>query len=286
MVDLVAIDSRNEKLEEESSLRISYFVNEWAKVSSPIYGKDEKTSQDHTTGMVTLKTKPKGFFIFFDEVWIQAQRDSKVAIRDPLGILASIFEAFSMSILTGWIFFNLGEDDAGIQSRQGALYTAAVMQGYLVLQYETYRLTSDIQIFDREKEAGVVGVSSFLIGRRLSRLLLEDLLVPTIFSVIFYHMVGFRIQSEQFLVFSGIILLEHYLAVCFAMLSVALSRNFAGASLIGNLSYTIQTLACGYFVNPKTIPVYVSWTKWASYLVSLFLFLVPVSTLISIVLRL
>ncbi|EHL02103.1 putative Uncharacterized ABC transporter ATP-binding protein/permease [Glarea lozoyensis 74030] len=43
------------------------------------------------------------------------------------------------------------------------------------------------------------------------------------------------------------------------------SRNFAGASLIANLGYTVQSMACGFFVQANEIPVYVRWTKWTAY---------------------
>ena len=99
---------------------------------------------------------------------------------------------------------------------------------------------------------------------------LEDIPIPVIFSIIFYHMVGFRLEFAQFGIFTAVMLLEHYLAVCFAMLCVAISRTFAGASLFGNVIFSIQILNCGYFINPTTIPVYIKWTKWLSYLVSTF----------------
>ena len=47
---------------------------------------------------------------------------------------------------------------AGIRSREGALYTACGLQGYLILIFETYRLSVDIELFDRENREGVVSV--------------------------------------------------------------------------------------------------------------------------------
>lgn len=153
----------------------------------------------------------------------------------------------------------------GIRSREGALYTASALQGYLVLIFECWRLTTDIQIFDRERNEGVVTVGAFLISRRVARFVLEDLPVPIIFSLIFYFMAGFDPDPAQFLVFFGITLLTHYIAVCFATLCVGISRDFAGSSLIANLAYTLQTMACGFFVNSGSIPVYTRWLKYAAY---------------------
>lgn len=131
--------------------------------------------------------------------------------------------------------------------------------------YETYRLTIDIRLFDRECNEGVVGVSAFLFSRRLARFPLEDLPVPLLFSIIFYFMVGYRLEVAQFFIFFALALLTHYIAVTFAAVSIGIARSFSGASLVGNLSFTLQSFACGYFVQSQQIPVYVRWLKWCAY---------------------
>jgi len=170
-----------------------------------------------------------------------------------------------MAVITGWIFLQLDGSLSGIRSRQGALYNASALQGYLILIYETYRLTIDIQLFDEEARQGVVSIPSFLISRRLARMFIEDIPVPLLFSLIYYFFCGFRADGGQFLTFFAIVLLNQYIAVCFAMTCIAVSRNFAGASLLANLAYTLQSMACGYFIQSNTIPIYVRWTKWTAY---------------------
>lgn len=59
--------------------------------------------------------------------------------------------------------------------------------------------------------------------------------------------------------------LGQYIAVTFAMTCVAASRNFAQASLIANMGYTIQSMACGFFIQSNSIPIYVRWLKWTAY---------------------
>lgn len=160
-----------------------------------------------------------------------------------------------MGVMCGLIFLRLGSDLAGIRSREGAMYTASALQGYLILLFETYRLTVDIEVFDRERSEGVVSAADFLISRRAARFLIGDLPVPFIYSIIFYFMAGFRSDPAQFLTFFGIVLLLHYVAVNLATVCVAVSRDFLRASLIANLSFTLQSLGGGFFVNAQNIAV-------------------------------
>lgn len=271
LIDLAAIDTRNEVLEAESRSRVRRLQEAWkhhsnsssirteGQGSSPVI-----SSNNHRLAQQKSDTQKQAVG-FTRQVSILVSRTIKVTLRDPMGLAASLFEAVSMSIITGWIFLQLGRDTAGIRSRQGALYNAASLQGYLVLLFECYRLTHDIQLFDREHRERVVSVKAFIVSRRLARLFLEDLPVPTVFTIIYYFMVGLRLDAATFFIFYLIIIISHFIAISLALVCVATSRDFGGASLIANLCYTLQSLACGYFVQSNQIPVYVRWLKWTAY---------------------
>ena len=68
---------------------------------------------------------------------VQTSRTLKTTIRDPMGIAGSLVEAISLGIIARWIFVKLDGSLAGIRSREGALYTAATLQGFLILLLET-----------------------------------------------------------------------------------------------------------------------------------------------------
>ncbi|PVH97294.1 P-loop containing nucleoside triphosphate hydrolase protein [Periconia macrospinosa] len=264
LIDVVSVDNRNEEAETVARARVDRIVAAWRDHSTNLAS--EKQIEGSTTiaknATKTFKTRHTSLF---QQVNVLTRRTFKVTTRDPMGMFGSLVEAIGMAIITGWIFLQLDGSLSGIRSRQGALYTAAALQGYLILLYETYRLTIDIQLFDEEARQGVVGIPAFLISRRLARLFIEDIPVPLIFSLIVYFMAGFRKDGDVFLTFFSVILLEQYIAVCFATMCVAISRHFAGASLVANLAYTLQSMACGYFIQANTIPVYVRWTKWTAY---------------------
>ncbi|KAL9025280.1 MAG: hypothetical protein Q9196_005865, partial [Gyalolechia fulgens] len=264
LVDLAAIDNRSPELEQESSARVEALKQAWRQAAGNRTSSlgDEKPILEPVPA---TQHPDNGHAYLGRQIRVLTRRTFKITYRDPMGMAGSYVEALSMAVITGWIFLNLDGSLAGIRSRQGALYTAASLQGYLVLIFETYRLTIDMPLFDREYAEGVVSVSSFLISRRLARVLVEDFPIPLIFSAIYYFMAGFEAHASQFFVFFAVNLLLHYIAVTLAMLSVSVSRNFAGASLIGNISFTIQTLGCGYFVQSNQIPVWVRWLKWTAY---------------------
>ncbi|KAH8725542.1 ABC transporter-like protein [Phaeosphaeriaceae sp. PMI808] len=267
LIDLVSVDNRNVEAEVIAEQRVDLIKKAWREhLNTSANEKDGLNPTNTLTTELQTPTKRQNKTSLVQQIRVLTSRTWIVTVRDPMGMFGSLLEAVTMAVVTGWIFLNVDGSLSGIRSRQGALYNAAALQGYLILLYETYRLTTDIQLFDEERRQGVVSIPAFLISRRLARLLIEDIPVPLIFSLIYYFMTGFRADGAVFLTFFSIVLLLQYIAVCFAMTCIAVSRNFAGASLVANLAYTLQSMGCGYFIQSNTIPIYVRWTKWVCYL--------------------
>ncbi|KIV96500.1 hypothetical protein, variant [Exophiala mesophila] len=262
VIDLAAVDLRSRERETTSLVRVQRLQDAWRTTSSKFISQSPQEDLDGKPLTVSAGT---GLNYYGHQIMVHTKRNLVVTCRDRLGLLASMIESLSMGIMSGWIFYQLGTDLSGIRSRQGAMYSACALQGYLILLFETYRLTIDIQIYDRERIEGVVIPISFIVSRRASRFVLEDLPVPFFYSVIFYFMAGFRADADQFFIFFAIQLLLHLTAVNLATVCVAMSRQFMIASLIANLSFTLQTMACGFFINTRSISVWLRWIKWTAY---------------------
>lgn len=268
VIDLAAVDLRSQDLEKTSLERVHRLQEAWRTAPAhPL----EPVSTGHPGSEVNASMiSGNRLSAIWQETITHTRRTFIVTCRDRLGLLASMIESLSMGIMSGWIFYQLDSDLAGIRSRQGAMYSACALQGYLILLFETYRLTIDITTYDRERIEGVVKPISFIVSRRASRFFLEDLPVPLFYSILFYFMAGFRSEANQFFTFFAIQLLLHLIAVNLATVCVALSRQFMVASLYANLSFTLQSTACGFFANTHSIAIWLRWIKWTAYTVSTF----------------
>ncbi|KAG5940743.1 hypothetical protein E4U60_000318 [Claviceps pazoutovae] len=262
IIDVAAVDNRTPELEAETMTRVNILKASWEEESTRRY---PPLTDAIASGGRGQKQPAQTHAGFLRQLHVLTDRTLKVTYRDPLGMTASILEAVIMGIVTGYIFFDLGRDQAGIRSREGGLYSVASLQGYLVLLFEIYRMTIDIPTFDRESSDNCVNPLPFVLSRRLARLPTEDLPVPFLFAVLVYFMAGFERTATKFFIFFAITLVNHYVAVTCAMTCVVAVRHFAGASLIANLAFTIQSVACGMFIQIDTIPVYVRWLRWTAY---------------------
>ncbi|KAI1260233.1 P-loop containing nucleoside triphosphate hydrolase protein [Xylariaceae sp. FL1019] len=264
VIDLAAIDNRTPQLEEETTARVRRLKASWTEHSEkPVIPRQAEKPHDRNEVSTQGKRGPHASFL--RQVSVLTSRTFKINYRDPMGIAGSLAEAITMSVITGYIFFQLPRDQSGIRSREGALYISVALQGYLYLTFEIYRISTEILTFDRENSEGCVQPLPFILSRRIARLLTEDIPVPFLYSIIFYFLAGFDRDAGKFFTFFAVLLLNHYISVTLAMACIAATRSFPNASLIANLAYTLQTFACGYFIQNNTIPPYVRWTKYISY---------------------
>ncbi|KUI72004.1 hypothetical protein VM1G_07557 [Cytospora mali] len=263
LIDLAAVDNRSPELEAESMERVGRLKLAWRDGSAKRFAATEKPTAAPEHSMTMRRGKHATSFT--RQLRVMTSRTFKTTCRDPMGMLAAIMQAILMGLCTGYIFYQLGRDQAGIRSRQGFMYTTSALEGYLFLVFEVYRLTQDIAVFDRENSEGCATALPFLISRRLARFVTEDFPVPLVFAVISYWMAGLDRDAGRFLTYFAIVLINQYIAVTCAMCCVTASRNFPGASLIANLVYTLQSMACGYFIQSDSIAVWLRWLKYLTY---------------------
>ncbi|KAK7736685.1 hypothetical protein SLS53_006893 [Cytospora paraplurivora] len=269
LIDLAAVDNRSPELEAESTARVERLKVAWRDETSKRFATREKTTAAAPPAGITVR-KSTYTTPFTRQLRVMTSRTFRTTCRDPMGMMAAIMQAVIMGLCTGYIFYQLGRDQAGIRSRQGFMYTTSSLEGYLFLVFEVYRLTQDIAVFDREHSEGCATALPFLISRRLARFVTEDFPVPLIFALISYWMAGLDRDAGRFLTYFAIVLINQYIAVTCAMCCVTASRNFPGSSLIANLVYTLQSMACGYFIQSDSIAVWLRWLKYLTYSYYLF----------------
>jgi hypothetical protein len=264
LIDIVAVDNRSEEAEEESQARVNRLLVAWSKGSEVRFAMEgkvpEKTQVSGERKRMVEQPAP-----FLRQVQVLTSRTLLTAVRDPVGLVGSWSEALLMGLACGLVFYRIPHNLAGIHSKQAAFYTLVFANSYLFTLFEVYRLTRvDIHLFDRERDENLVSSVAWVISRRIAHGILEDLIVSFLFSFTFSYLAGF--QGNIGILFA-IVLLSHYTAVSLALFCTAFLRDFAWASLIANVFCTVQTFGSGFFTQAATLPVYVRWMSYVSYLV-------------------
>lgn len=266
------VDSSTKHTEKESQERINRLVASWKATdeSRPkfIVPQDKHSVRKHFEQNVKMFAKNREDKIsILREIIVLTERTFITTYRDWRTMLALNGGSAFLGIASGWMFYKPTPDLAGIRSITSCLYVLLEISGFAFAFMEVNRLWySDGIFFYREYKENYVSIPGFLISRRLAKLFLEDLPPPIILAVITYFMWGLRLGGASFFfIFFVVSILTFYLGDAMATFCFALGPSLPMSSLFMNITYQVQNSACGYFVNAKTMPVYVRWLKYICY---------------------
>ncbi|KAB8258136.1 P-loop containing nucleoside triphosphate hydrolase protein [Aspergillus pseudonomiae] len=261
LLDVTSIDVRSEASKSNSCARVEHLKLCWMNFSTT------NTANCLSNGRDVCDYIDFGFKApSYPRVCkVMIQRNLKICWRDWRSLVGIWCAVAALAAINGWAFWKLDGSLSGIRSREGSLWDATGLYGYLILVHEICRLMDEIGQFDHERRDGILGASAFLLSQRASRFFPEDLSLPLLFTAIYYPMVGYRGSASQVCVFILVMLLTHYLAIGFAGLCVATTRSFHGAGLMGNLFFTLQMVASAYFIQTDQTPPYARWLKWITH---------------------
>lgn len=261
-IDISSVDSRSDKSEEKTKVQVDRLVDQWQ-----LYSKEHMQYSDIDTSDEIFVHNMCASVSFWKQVVILTKRNYKLNFSDYISLGGTLMEPLFVGTIVGWIYYKPNQNSvSGLRTLSGFCYSCIMLQSYLYLLFDTYRLCEqDIALFDRERAEGTVHPVAFILARKASLFITDDFLMIILFSVITYFMLGFDHDGGMFFLYFAVLFLVQLSCSGLAMFSVAVSRDFAKASLVGNLSFTLLSLASGFFVNSKHSPVYVRWTKYISF---------------------
>ncbi|KAJ5106337.1 hypothetical protein N7456_003012 [Penicillium angulare] len=267
LIDLAALDTRTDESQQESTNRLDRLEFHWNNSHHTYQRRSEKSeaSEIPILGSNLQLHHSKRASGLTRQVMILTSRNLKMFWRDRNALAGVWGGALAMAVINGWVFWKMDGSLSGIRSREGSLWNATELYGYLILVNDLYRMNLDIRLFDHESQDGITTPAGFLLSRRAAKLILEDLPIPLIFTIIYYFLAGYRESARQFFVFLVMMFLTHLNAVSFATLSTAISRHFLVSGLLGNIYFTMQMVASGYFVPSNQMPPYVGWLRWLTH---------------------
>ena len=151
LIDIAAIDNRTPEAEAESTHRVQGLIKAWETHLEHAESRKKRALADcRDENIIVQSAAPdsetaaashQSHAGFVRQVKVLTKRTFKVTWRDPYGMAGSIFEATIMSIISGWIFYQLDESLQGIRSREGGLFISSSLQSYLVSIFFPMRLT-------------------------------------------------------------------------------------------------------------------------------------------------
>lgn len=183
--------------------------------------------------------------------------------RDPMQIPARLSQALFLSLLVGFLYLQIGDDQQSIGDRQGSLFFVVMsmamgpMMGCLVV-FQAERV-----VFIREHSTGSYSTLTYYLAKVLADIPFLTL-VPIVQGTISYWMVGYQAEADKYFIFIAaciaVTLVAHALGLSIGAGAPNLNVSMAMAPMI----FIPLMLLGGFFLSDDSIPKWLMWIKYFS----------------------
>ncbi|XP_054160067.1 protein white-like [Oppia nitens] len=197
-------------------------------------------------------------------------RSFRTTYRDPefpyvsIFLILMTFITIIIAILMGLIYFQLDLNQKGIPNINGALWMLLMYLSLQSLFGSVNTFCKEVPIFHREHSNNVYRVSPYFLTKMLAELPIY-VIIPSIFVLTIYFMVGLNNNIYRLLICICICILIANVASSFGYLMALLTYNISSALMLSTpLLIPLLTFG-GLFNNIESIPSYLIWIKYISW---------------------
>ncbi|GJD08270.1 Protein white [Galdieria sulphuraria] len=270
-LDLIAVDLRSSKLEQDSLSRIAFLhkaYNENVSLQNRIREKEATwESTEDSNGMNENETWEKHPYPYWMEFSILLIRAWKLLIRERVVAGIRTVQTLIFSILVGLIWLNKGRNisSSNYEGIEGVLFYILIIQSFMAIFGIIFAFPLERSIVLRERASGMYRVSAYY----LSKILVElprTILFCLLFCVVSYWMIGLRDSVDSFFLFVVVMLLNSLTVEGIALTVSAAAPTPKVAAVTVPLILNIAVLFGGALLSNAEIPNYFVWLKFSSFM--------------------
>lgn len=236
----------------------SYFKQTKAELERIVEGKPTTSA---STSVLRSRTITYNTSFLTQFRWV-LKRTFRNLMLNPQTSVAQVAVTLFLALVIGAIFFDIQEDNSGVQNRFGAIFFVTVNQCFSSLS-SAELFIAERKLFIHEYISGYYRVSVYFLSKILSDIIALRTIPAIVFSCVAYFMIGFKATAEAFFLFMFTVALVSYTATSMALAISADQTVVAIANIFMTIACVFMMIFAGLLVN---LPTVVSWLAWLKYL--------------------
>lgn len=193
------------------------------------------------------------------------QRCLQELTRDRIALVMKYVASTFFSLLFGLVYYQMDKSQTSLQNRTGILFFTAMNLAFGTTIDTSSVIPAQLAVVSRERAARMYSILPYYLANWLCRVPL-DVLPQIAFAAVQYYLAGLRGGADHFFIFFGIIALELQCAVALGMLISALLPSVEAAPQLAPLVIVLFLTFSGYFLNEDSIPDWIGWFKYISFI--------------------
>ncbi|KAB0802093.1 hypothetical protein PPYR_04279 [Photinus pyralis] len=204
--------------------------------------------------------------LWFVKLFLLIYRGLLAYWRDTWLLAIRLVEKMAVALLIGLCYVGATtHDQKGIQAIQGAIFILICENTFIPMYSVMAVFPQDRPLFLREYRSGLYSVGMYYFAKIAA--MVPGLMLETfIFSLIAYWLVGLRATSDSFWLTTFVILLTLNVSLaCGIFFSNAFDSIPSAMSFLAPFDFLLMIVS-GLFLKLSSLPNYISWTKYLSWI--------------------
>ncbi|XP_035462612.2 broad substrate specificity ATP-binding cassette transporter ABCG2 [Scophthalmus maximus] len=219
-----------------------------------------KPTSGTTTRSGRTITYNTGFLTQFK--WVSKRTFRNLMLNPQTGV-AQVAVTLFLALVVGAIFYDVQDNQSGMQNRFGALFFVTVNQCFSSLSAAELFI-SERKLFIHEYISGYYRLSVYFLCKVLSDIITLRTIPALVFSCVAYFLIGLKPTVEAFFLFMFTVMLVAYTATSMALAISADQTVVAIANIFMTIACVFMMIFAGLLVNLTSIASWLAWLKYFS----------------------
>ncbi|KAH8352153.1 hypothetical protein KR084_002302 [Drosophila pseudotakahashii] len=218
---------------------------------------------DSHESVVTLPSKTGFPTSGWTQFWILLKRSFRTILRDKMLTHMRLFSHVIVGAIIGMIYYDVGNEASKIMSNAGCIFFVSLFTTFTAMMPTILTFPTEMSVFVREHLNYWYSLKAFYFAKTLADMPFQ-IVFSSVYVLVVYYLTSQPMELERVSMFVLICVLNSLVAQSLGLL-IGAGMNIETGVFLGPVTTIPTILFSGFFVNFDTIPGYLQWVTYVSY---------------------